>query len=136
MVGASTYIRNSRSLEYPSITICQDNWLWKNEVFEYSPNNNFTPTRDIPKPQLGGGKGLLSGLTYTTRITEEGTLKWKRVNLKFNFDPENNRQVTRCEEKRWRGCVYPQSQQPAGKSTDRSFPIQLHALSYSGTRTK
>ena len=91
MVGASTYIRNSRSLEYPSITICQDNWLLKNEVFEYSPSNNFTPTRDIPKAQLGGGKGLLSGLTYTTRNTEVGTLIWKRVNLKFNFDPENDR---------------------------------------------
>ena len=29
--------------------------------------------------------------------------------------------ITRWEEKRWRGCVYPQSQQPAGKQTDH-FP--------------
>ena len=28
---------------------------------------------------------------------------------------------------RWRGCVYPQSQQPAGKSTNGSFPIPLHS---------
>ena len=33
--------------------------------------------------------------------------------------------ITRWEEKRWRGCMYPQSQQPAGKSTNGSFPIPL-----------
>ena len=34
--------------------------------------------------------------------------------------------LTRWEEKRWRGCVYPQSQQPAGKSTKGSIPIPSH----------
>ena len=51
---------------------------------------------------------------------------WRTDWLIYDFAHISWFSIIRWEEKRWRGCVYPPSQQPAGKSTNGSFPILLH----------